>query len=349
MGWGAAGGGSGRMAAPGGPDAGHDEVRRWRAADWAGWVGMAVLRPPVELVSSRLVRAVPVSRPGRQLAFEPKYDGWRAALFSALGVLQSRRGTNLASRFPEIMDVASELGDVVLDGEIVATREGRIDFGALSMSARSRAEAGVGISFVAFDLLAEGWRDRRPDPYRLRRAGLERLFTTVGPPLWLTPSTTQRDAALEWMRPEFAAAGIEGCVAKLVESAYRPGPAGAWVKVRQMMVVDAVVVGVTGSAQRPREVVLARRDAAGELRRIGLSLPLAPPLRYQIGRRVRLTGEPGRQISGAFGQGRAEYRPVRPELVVEVEAEASVATFTSRLRPRVHRPRPDLTAADLEP
>lgn len=40
-------------------------------------------------------------------------------------------------------------------------------------------------------------------------------------------------------------------------------------------------------------------------------------------------------------------RPVRPELVVDVEAEASVTVFASRLRPRVHRVRPDLTPTDL--
>lgn len=306
-----------------------------------------MLRPPVELVAARSVRVLPVSRPGREWVFEPKYDGWRAALFSAVGVLQSRRGTNLAARFPEIMDVASELGDVVLDGEIVAMREGRIEFGALAMSPRTRGATGVGLSFVAFDLLAEGWRDRRPDPWRLRRAGLERGMAGVEPPLRLTPSTTERDVALAWMRPEFAAVGIEGCVAKLADSAYRPDRTGSWVKVRQTMVVDAVIVGVTGSAGRPREVVLARRDDAGQLRRIGLSLPLSPHLSTQIGERVTLTGAPARSISGAFGHGRTEYRPVVPELVVEVEAEAAVATFTSRLRPRVHRLRPDLTITDL--
>lgn len=53
------------------------------------------------------------------------------------------------------------------------------------------------------------------------------------------------------MRPEFAAAGIEGCLAKLVDSPYRAGRTSAWVKVRQMTVVDAVVVGVAGSRTGP--------------------------------------------------------------------------------------------------
>jgi hypothetical protein len=36
-----------------------------------------------------------------------------------------------------------------------------------------------------------------------------------------------------------------------------------------------------------------------------------------------------------------------PTLVVEAEAEASVITFTARLRPRVHRLRPDLDPDDI--
>lgn len=35
-----------------------------------------------------------------------------------------------------------------------------------------------------------------------------------------------------------------------------------------------------------------------------------------------------------------EYLPVHPDLVVEVEAESSVGSFTNRLRPRVYRVRP---------
>ncbi|WP_091305610.1 hypothetical protein [Amycolatopsis tolypomycina] len=114
-----------------------------------------------------------------------------------------------------------------------------------------------------------------------------------------------------------------------------------------MMVVDALVVGVAGDARQPTEVVLARRDDCGELRQIGLSLPLASALRTEVGARVRLTGEPAVQVStGVFGRGHTDYLPVQPDLVVEVEAESSVESFTNRLRPRVYRVRPDLRPDD---
>lgn len=102
------------------------------------------------------------------------------------------------------------------------------------------------------------------------------------------------------------------------------------------------MIGVTGSLARPLELVLARPDEDGELRRIGLSLPLSPRLRDLAGQFVRSNGMPPERVStGGFGLPSTEYQPVHPDLVAEVETEASVETFTSRLRPRVHRlPRP---------
>lgn len=298
---------------------------------------------------ARSVSEVPTSRPGHVWVFEPKFDGWRAVLFAEAAVLESRRGTNLASRFPEVVDAASDqLDDVVLDGEIVALREGRLDFGALTSMPRARAEAGINIYFVAFDLLAVGGRDLRAEPYRVRRERLEGQFDGVRPPLQLVPSTENREAAMAWMGADLVTVGIEGVVAKLADSTYRPGRSDSWVKVRQMTVVDAVVVGVTGAPGRADEVVLARPDQSGELRTIGLSMPLPADLRAQIGTNVVLTGEPPAELSsGMFGRGHTQYRPARPTLVVEVEAEASVTTFTNRIRPKVHRLRADLSPEDL--
>lgn len=309
---------------------------------------MASLRPPVRMPLARPAREVPASRPGRELRYEPKFDGWRGLLFADAGQLQSRQGNSLTGRFPEIVRAGTGLGDVVLDGEIVALREGRLDIGALASSPQARLRSGAVVYYAVFDLLAADDADWRPRPYRERRARLETLLAGVAPPLQLVPSTSGRDAALAWMRPEVAEVGIEGVIAKRADSAYRAGRTDAWVKVRQTIVVDAVVIGVTGDPREPRELVLARRDESGAWRQIGLSLPLAPPLRRQVGSRVTTTGAPAVYASaGGFGRGRTEYRPVRPDVVVEVEAEPTVESFRSRQRPRVHRLRLDLDAGDV--
>ncbi|TDX84926.1 ATP-dependent DNA ligase [Amycolatopsis arida] len=308
---------------------------------------MAAVVPPVALALAQPAARLP--GPGSAVAYEPKFDGWRAALFAEVGVVQSRRGTDLAGRFPELREVASGLGDVVLDGEIVALAPQRgLDFGALAWSPARRAAAGVAVYYVVFDLLAEAETDWRSEPYGARRRQLERLLAGVAPPVQLVPSSTDYAQAVVWMRPEQARVGIEGVVAKAVGQPYRAGRSTAWLKIRQLTVVEAAVVGVTGSAARPDELVLARPDESGALRPIGLSLPLPPRLAAQVAGRLTATGEPPRQVSsGVFGRGRSEYLPVHPDLVVEAEVEPTVATFTARLRPRVHRLRPDLTRADL--
>lgn len=307
---------------------------------------MAVLRPPVAPVLARDEREVPDADP--RWVYEPKFDGWRAMLFTAAGVVQSRRNNDLAARFPEIVVAGRELGDLVLDGELVALREGRLDFGALTSMPRGRAAAGVVIYYIVFDVLADGSHDLRPLPLRERRERLAELLAGTRPPLQLTPSTPDRDEALRWMSPELAEIGIEGVVAKDVTEPYRAGRAGSWRKVRQKVVVDAVVVGVAGSADRPEALLLARPDHTGALVPIGLSLPLPPSLRDEAAARVTPTGEPRTRLPGSvMGHQGGEYQPVHATLVVEAEAEATVMSFNGRLRPRIHRLRPDVTVDEI--
>lgn len=116
-----------------------------------------------------------------------------------------------------------------------------------------------------------------------------------------------------------------------------------------MVMVDAIVIGVAGPVTRPEAVVLARPDHAGVLRPIGLSLPLPPTFRDLVGEQVSATGEPPRRLPSAILEHPGtEYQPVHAHLVVEVEAEPTVETFSARLRPRVHRIRPDLVPEDIQ-
>lgn len=117
------------------------------------------------------------------------------------------------------------------------------------------------------------------------------------------------------------------------------------VKVRQLVFVDAVVVGVTGHPDRPGEVVLARRDEAGALRQVGLSLPLSPLLSRQVGERVTSTGEPLLPVStGVFGRGHTEYHLVQPDIVVEIEA--AVRSMGDRIPPHRYRLLPPTTQTE---
>ncbi len=299
---------------------------------------MAVLSPPVPVMAASARGTLPDSD---QFAFEPKLDGWRALCFAAGGAIQSRHGTNLTYRFPMIAGhVQNHCGDVVLDGELVAYRGGRLDFSALNYGPARRRAENVTIFYVAFDLLAVHDQDLRSQPYAVRRARLERLLSAPEPPLQLVPSTTERLAALEWMSLELAVVGIEGVVAKPVQSPYRSGRRADWIKVRHRVVVELVVVGVVGKLQDPGALVLARPGRRERL--VGVSLPLPSPVRRELAGKLESRG-PRQELPplvGGLPGGQQSpptcYQPIAP-LPVEVSTDAAIEHGRLRHRPRVLR------------
>jgi ATP-dependent DNA ligase len=68
----------------------------------------------------------------------------------------------------------------------------------------------------------------------------------------LTPVTTDLTVARSWMLGH-GATGIEGVVAKRLNQPYRPG-VRAWHKLRTRLTAEAVVGGVIGPADAPREL-----------------------------------------------------------------------------------------------
>ncbi|MEU7317898.1 RNA ligase family protein [Streptomyces sp. NPDC007083] len=169
---------------------------------------------------------------------EPKLNGWRCVLFRYENVvLQARSGRIITERLPEIAEAARRLPEgVVLDGEAVAYRNGRIDFGAMQRRAlasprRSAALADtIPATYAAFDLLQdETGADLRMRPYADRRAALLSVLESVGPPIEPVPATTDPEVALGWW--EAGPAGIEGLVLKHPRGLYR-GAARDWIKIK---------------------------------------------------------------------------------------------------------------------
>lgn len=156
-----------------------------------------MLHPPVSLAVAARVRELP-AEPG--WSCEPKLDGYRCCGFSHAGLLQSRQGsTAMTSRFPEVIADLSTLGDVVIDGELVALREGRLVFSALQAGPVRRARDHVTALLVVFDLLAIDDQDLRWKPYFERRAALERRLDQPLPHVQLIEHTCDLRVAQEWM------------------------------------------------------------------------------------------------------------------------------------------------------
>ena len=117
-------------------------------------------------------------------SFEPKYDGFRALAFAdPAGCCCSRASCAISPpAFPDVAAAVAQLGDVVVDGELVVWRAGRFDFAALQdrlRSGRARVRglvAAAPAAYVVFDLLARNGKDLLDRPYWKRRRKLEKLL-----------------------------------------------------------------------------------------------------------------------------------------------------------------------------
>jgi len=169
-------------------------------------------------------------------AFEGKWDGYRLLIDSDHGRrrLFSRSGRDVTTEFPQLSSLAADLADhhVVLDGEVVALRDGAPSFAAMQNRGPDSH-----IEFWAFDMLELDGRSLLRAKYRDRRALLETLATGGG---LVVPGLLPGEQALE----EAARRGLEGVVAKRWDSIYRPGDRSlAWIKDKFWRTQEVVIGG----------------------------------------------------------------------------------------------------------
>jgi ATP-dependent DNA ligase len=289
--------------------------------------------------------------------FEPKWDGFRALVFRDGDeiLIQSRDEKSLNRYFPELLDpIRSQLPDrAVVDGEIVAARNGALDFEALQLRihpAASRVKLlsqETPASIVLFDLLAEGDEDLRSMAFQQRRMRLESLLSAAKPPIHLTPATRDSSIAADWFR-RFEGAGLDGIVAKAISGTYESNKR-AMLKIKHERDCDCVVGGFRwhkkGGSLAVGSLLLGLYDDSGALQHVGvcgsfkdsmrrdLVEYLAPYRRNALADHPwkrwaedeRPDGETGHRMPGGqsrWSQGKdLSWEPLRPELVVEVAYE----------------------------
>jgi bifunctional non-homologous end joining protein LigD len=176
---------------------------------------------------------------GREWSYEVKWDGYRALLVNdGRPRLISRNLKNLTADYSYIAAAAPRVTTqpFILDGEIVALDEqGRPSFQAL----QHRSVKRMAVVFYAFDVLHLGRTDLCGKPLRERRHALAGLnFAApilMSSPLPGTPQEIERVVR---------AAGLEGVVAKRLDSVYEPGiRTRNWIKVKFSKRQEFVVGG----------------------------------------------------------------------------------------------------------
>jgi ATP-dependent DNA ligase len=184
-------------------------------------------------------------------SYEPKWDGFRTICFRDHGEVElgSRNERPMTRYFPELIAaMTAELPErCVIDGEIVIATEHGLAFEALQLrlhpaASRVRMLAEhTPASFIAFDLLALGGDDYTGQPFCERRAVLVDALAGSGPPIHVTPATTDMITARRWFS-EFEGAGLDGIIAKPLTITYQPDKR-VMVKIKHERTADCVVAG----------------------------------------------------------------------------------------------------------
>ena len=313
---------------------------------------------PIETMEAKVSEKWPKG----DFAYEPKWDGFRAVVWSNPdGRIDSRNQKPLLRYFPELAPAVDQLpSGTVVDSEIVVVVHDATAFDNLQLRlhpAASRIEKlslEIPAQLVAFDLLADQGEDIRHLPFIQRRQRLEQLFANLDAPWNLTPSTTDEATAMRWF-DEFEPTGCDGIIAKPINQAYIHGKR-AVIKIKHRRTIDCVVGGyrVHKDGDKIGSLLLGLYNDAGELHFIGHCSGFPDADRTEMlqqfeelkadesfGEDARMPGGDSRWSAGKD----LSWVPVVPGVVVEISYD-QLEGQRFRHATRFHRWRPDKNPED---
>ncbi|WBY07012.1 DNA ligase D [Sphingomonas sp. 7/4-4] len=192
-----------------------------------------------------LVDSVPA---GNQWLHEVKYDGYRALIATgAKGPkIYTRTGLDWTDKFPGIAEAAKSLpAPALIDGEIVAYKEGKPDFSTLQ---EAIANGGEDLTFFAFDLLADRENTTKL-PQLARKERLRALLDGADERILFSEHIV---GAGEKLFETMCREGYEGIVSKRADAPYRGARTKAWLKVKCIHRQEFVIIGWTPSSAKGR-------------------------------------------------------------------------------------------------
>jgi DNA ligase D-like protein (predicted ligase) len=224
---------------------------------------------------------------GPNLQYEVKLDGYRAIAFKSCGKvhLRSRNDKDFNARYPAIVKALSAMPDeTVIDGEIVALDEsGRPSFSAL----QNYGSRQITILYYVFDVMILTGQEVMAEPLSRRRELLSSpVLSRLREPIRESPVL---DASLPDLIRSVKAQGLEGIVAKRVDSRYQPGQrSGAWQKMRVNQGQEFVIGGYTPSGRNFDAIIFGYYDDAGRLFYVARTRNgFTPASRDELSRRFR--------------------------------------------------------------
>jgi ATP-dependent DNA ligase len=316
-----------------------------------------MLKPPIEPMEAELVERIPE---GPNWQYEPKWDGFRCLLFRERdGIfLQSKAGQPLARYFPEITRAAESLKPKcwILDGELAVPMGPSFSFDQLLQRIHPAASRVAKLAketpaiYIAFDLLMTEKKEvLLTSPLLERRKHLEYFAKNFqhSKTFFLSPMTLDIERVRAWLKT--TGDNLDGIVCKQRDSGYQSGVSAAFQKVKSYRSIDCVVGGFRYSAGGAvvGSLLLGLYDEAGKLNHVGFTSGIRADDRASLTKKLeKLVSPPGFDGNAPGGKSRwvsggsRDWKPLRPELVVEV----SYDHFTGgrfRHGTRILRWRPD--------
>jgi len=292
---------------------------------------------------------------------EEKYDGIRCQMHKhqERSELFSRDLHKITSQFPDLARAALALDrDFIIDGELLAWREGRaLPFAELQKRLGRKGDdfflgAEIPVALSCYDLLWLNGRSLLKETLATRRELLAELLQREVPNISLAP-VQQAQSPVE-IEAAFLAArqrGNEGLMAKDPRSLYTPGRRGlGWLKLKKAYAtLDVVVVGVEYGHGKRREVL---SDYTFSIRDPDNDRLLTVGKAYS-----GLTDEEIAQLTQHFMEHTVEvkgrFRTVIPDVILEIAFDSIQPSnrhqsgFALRF-PRILRIRTDKTIADID-
>jgi bifunctional non-homologous end joining protein LigD len=205
--------------------------------------------------------------------FERKLDGERLLAFrDDSGVrLLTRNDRDVTGTFPEVADAlrAQKAKGFVVDGEVVAFRDGQTSFSMLQqrLGVAHPTPALIKdypVTYYIFDVLFADGQDTRGLPQRERKERLRALLDFGGPLRY----TEHRAGDGEAFYRQACVDGWEGLIAKRADAPYAEGRTRNWLKFKCISGQEFVIGGYTdpqGSRQGLGALLVGYYDADGQL------------------------------------------------------------------------------------
>ena len=270
-------------------------------------------------------------------SYEVKWDGVRALAHSEPGrlSLRSRSGSDITAGYPDLARLNRALHEhgAILDGEIVAFDETatppRPSFQALQRRMHVRDErrvkrlaAETPVTYLIFDLLWLDGHSLTRLPYAERRELL--LGLELEGPRWQVPDAHEGPDAGRALLAATRELGLEGVVAKRLDSTYEPGRRGtSWIKVARRETAELVIGGwMGGEGGRTGQIgalLLGEYDDAGALHyrgRVGSGLTGADLI--DLKQRLGALGRDGSPFVPGAGRPPKAAHWVEPALLAHV-------------------------------